>query len=37
MKANQIQSHDGTENLKLIAASNGVKKLGRNCNAAEHA
>ena len=28
MKANQIQSHGGTEVLKLIAASNGVKKLG---------
>jgi hypothetical protein len=27
MKANQIQSHGGTD-LKLIAASNGVKKLG---------
>src|SRR6516164_3641057 len=29
MKANQIQSHGGTEVLKLIAASNGVRKLGR--------
>jgi quercetin dioxygenase-like cupin family protein len=28
MKASQIQSHGGTEALKLIAASNGVKKLG---------
>ena len=28
MKANQIQSPGGTEVLKLIAASNGVKKLG---------
>jgi quercetin dioxygenase-like cupin family protein len=28
MKANQIQSHGGTEVLKLIAASNGVRKLG---------
>jgi quercetin dioxygenase-like cupin family protein len=28
MKANQIQSHGGTEVLNLIAASNGVKKLG---------
>ena len=29
MKANQIQSNGGTEVFKLIAASNGVKKLGR--------
>jgi hypothetical protein len=28
MKANQIQSPGGTEVLKLIAASNGVRKLG---------
>ena len=28
MKANQIRSHGGPEVLKLIAASNGVKKLG---------
>jgi hypothetical protein len=28
MKANEIQSHGGTD-IKLIAASNGVKKLGR--------
>ena len=28
VKASQIQSHGGTEALKLIAASNGVKKLG---------
>src|SRR5262252_6840195 len=28
MKANQIQSQGGTEVLKLIAASNGVRKLG---------
>ena len=28
MKANQIQSHGGTEVLKQIAASNGVRKLG---------
>jgi quercetin dioxygenase-like cupin family protein len=28
MKASQIQSHGGMEALKLIAASNGVKKLG---------
>jgi quercetin dioxygenase-like cupin family protein len=28
MKANQTQSHGCTEGLKLIAASNGVKKLG---------
>ena len=28
MKTNQIQSPGGTEVLKLIAASNGVRKLG---------
>ena len=28
MKANQIHSHGATEPLKVIAASNGVKKLG---------